>query len=651
MPTETFIDAPGVTVVEDEVREFQRPLLTTAARPSKIVLLAIVVATWALIYVGGMFRPGLLDDADSIHAEAAREMLVRHDWVTLYIDGVRYLEKAPLMYWAMAASFKTFGVVEWAARLPLVLGMLGLVGCLFAFGRRFFGQEAGFYAALIGATGPGIYLFTRFLIPDALVALWLTAGLYFFLAGYERRMPTRLACWGLAATTALNVLTKGLIGLVFVGVIILAFLAVIGDLGYLKRMRLVSSSVIFLLVAAPWHILAAIRNPAQQGLEKGFLWEYFVNEHFLRYLSERMPHDYDKVPLLLFWALTLVWLIPWAAFLVPALRQVPLRFREFRESLDTRGRALLLLVIWAAVIVGFFSFSSRQEYYTLPAVPALALLLGAWLERESTSEEESRERRTGRRISLAIFAVGILGFVAAEALFLITKPVLPGTSISDLVTDRPGTYTLALDHLNDLTLHSFGVFRTQLWEIGVVLLLGTGFCWWFRRRGSAFRGNLALTAMMVGVLFCVHQAYIIFSPEISSKPLAMAIKKQFAPGQTIVLNGEYSWGSTLNFYTGAQVHLVNTQKRNLWFGSLFSDAPPIFEDGQSFARLWNGPQRVYLYTKQSSQQKALKYVDPKKVYLFAREGNKFVFTNQAPQTAALPRGSTSAGLVSSSLSN
>ena len=312
-----------------------------------------------------MFQPGLLDDADSVHAEAAREIVLRHDWVTLYINGMRYLEKAPLMYWGMAASFKAFGVSEWAARLPLVLGVLALMGCTYFFGRRFFGEVAGFYAGLIVATCPGIYLYTRFLIPDALVALWLTASLYFFLSGYEQREASRWSCWGLAVTMALNVLTKGLIGLVFTGGIIFLFLLILGDLGYLKEMRLVSSSLIFLLVAAPWHVLAALHNPAVPNTaEKGFLWEYFVNEQFLRYINERFPHDYDKVPLLLFWALTIAWLLPWTAFLIPALKQVPWRLRAYRNSLDARGRANLLLLIWALVIVGFFSFSSRQEYYS-----------------------------------------------------------------------------------------------------------------------------------------------------------------------------------------------------------------------------------------------------------------------------------------------
>lgn len=596
------------------------------ARP--VILGALLFVVWLLIYVAGMFTPGLLDDADSVHAEAAREMVLRHDWVTLHIDGVRYLEKAPLMYWEVASSFKAFGIHDWSARLPLVLSVLALMACTWVFGRRFFGEPGGFYAALVIATGPGIYIFTRFLIPDVLVALWLELGLLVFLVGYEQKNPSRWACWGLAATVGLNVLTKGLIGAVFMGLIVLAFLWALGDLRYLKRMRLLSSGLIFLVVAAPWHVLAAIRNPAEpSGPQKGFLWEYFVNEHLLRYLNQRVPHDYDKVPLPVFWALVAVWLIPWACFLFPAIKQLSFRRSGWRSPAGARGRANLLLLISAAVVLVFFSFSTRQEYYTLPALPALALLIGGWLDRE-TGADDSSARRAGRRISTALFAAGAVAFALAEALFFLSKPASPGTQISDLLIDRPGTYTLSLGHLSDLTMQSLGVFRTPLWQIGVLLLAGTGTAWWFRRRGSSYRANLALAAMMVGVLFCVHQGYVIFSPELSSKPLALAIQQQYRPGDVIVLNGAYAWGSTLNFYTDAPLHLVNSNRNDLWFGSLFSDAPKIFEDTASFTQLWNGQNRVYLFTKEFNKDEALSRIDPVKVHLLGRQGNKMVLTNR-----------------------
>src|SRR5216684_6220875 len=191
--------------------------MTTDPRafPRTPVFLGAIFLLWLAVYGWGLFHPALLDDADSVHAEAAREMVLRHDWVTLHVNGIRYLEKAPLLYWMMASSFKLFGIHDWSARLPLALGVFALLCAVYFFGRRAFGEAAGFYAALGSGLSFGPYIFTRFLIPDILVGLWLILSLGFFLRTFEGAEPSRFACWGLAASCALNVLTKGLIGLVF----------------------------------------------------------------------------------------------------------------------------------------------------------------------------------------------------------------------------------------------------------------------------------------------------------------------------------------------------------------------------------------------------------------------------------------------------
>ena len=236
-----------------------------------------IVLLWAIVYVPGLFSPPLLDDADSIHAEAARELIVRHDWSTLYIDGVRYLEKAPLMYWGMAASYTVFGTTDWAARLPLALGVLALLLATYSLGKRTLGERPGFWAAVVLAVSVGPYIFTRFIIPDLLVGLWLTLGFDFFLRTLDEEPPSIFSCWGLAATAALNVLTKGLIGLVFPAAIIGLYLILTGNLKHLLRMRLLSSFAVLLVIAAPWHIAAALENPPA-GQSRGFLWFYFINE-------------------------------------------------------------------------------------------------------------------------------------------------------------------------------------------------------------------------------------------------------------------------------------------------------------------------------------------------------------------------------------
>ncbi|HXA84157.1 MAG TPA: glycosyltransferase family 39 protein, partial [Candidatus Dormibacteraeota bacterium] len=407
-----------------------REVLSSSKSSSHKLFISLIVLIWAVIYLGSLFQPPLMDDADTVHAEAAREMVEHNDWVTLKInDGFRYLEKAPLMYWCVAASLKALGVHDWSARLPIALGVLALLLVVYRIGRRFYGEEGGLYAALALATGFGPFIFTRILIPDMLVGLWLALGFDFFLTTLKQaeagEKPSAWLCWGIAATMALNVLTKGLIGLVFpIGTIFL-FLLVTGNLRHLLKLRLVSSFLVFLLIAAPWHLLAGFRNPAQ-GQTRGFFWFYFVNEHFLRYLKKRYPADYDTVPIWLFWGLNLLWLMPWTAFIVQALATVPRRIKLWRGGLTKNGlsqqeRATLLFAVWALVIMAFFSFSSRQEYYVIPALPGVALLLGGWLARESASPLESKERRSGKVSSLVLLVTGVIACVACVMLALQSK--------------------------------------------------------------------------------------------------------------------------------------------------------------------------------------------------------------------------------------
>jgi 4-amino-4-deoxy-L-arabinose transferase-like glycosyltransferase len=588
----------------------------------------VLIALWAVIYMAGLSRPALLDDADTVHAEAAREMLQRHDWVTLYVNGIRYLEKAPLMYWGVATSYTLFGISEWSTRFPLMLVVLAMILSTYGLGRWALGSEGGFDSGLVLATALGPFLFTRFLIPDVAVGLWLTLTFWLFLVSLEQQKleqakPARWTCWGLAAVCALNVLTKGLIGLVFPAGAIGLYLLLTGNLRHLLKLRLFSSALVFLAIAAPWHILAALRNPAQ-GQVRGFLWFYFVNEHILRFLNKRVPRDYDTVPLLLFWALLVLWLLPWTAFLPQSLAEVPRRWREFRAQMTRRQRAYLLFFLWNVVIVGFFSLSTRQEYYTIPAIPGMALLVGGWLQRESASTAESRERRSGRISSAVLLAVGVVIAVAGFALLFFSKAPAPGTDLSDLLRKNPQDYALSFGHFLDLTPQAMGAFRVPLFGFSLAFLLGTLANWMLRRRARAGAGNAALAAMMVVVLACVRIAFGIFSPIISSKDLAMAIRGQYRPGDQIVVSGLYENASTLNFYTGLPLHSLHAPGGNMWYGTQFPGAPRVFETQASFLEMWNGPQRVFFWTDQEDPV-ALRGLTS---YVVARRGGKTIFANR-----------------------
>ena len=588
-----------------------------------------LITLWALVYMAGISRPHLLDDVDTVHAEAAREMVQRHDWVTLHTNGFRYLEKAPLMYWSLAVSYEIFGVSDWSTRFPLMLAVLALALATYRLGRHVYGAAAGLIAAVVLLTSLGLFIFTRFLIPEVLVALWLTLTYYFFLRAFEEERPSRWTCWAFAATCALNVLTKGLIGLVFpVGAIVI-FLLLKGNLRHLLRMHVASSALVFFAIAAPWHVLAALRNPPQ-GHARGFLWFYFINEHLMRFLGKRVPPGYDTVPLGIFWGLMLVWLFPWSTFLPQALRDLPASLREFRDkpinAQARRSAANLLFLLWVLIILGFFSFSTRQEYYTIPAVPGAALLLGGWLARESEPTASHSDRRAGRISSAVLFTLGSLAFVAGSCLLLVSHQPTPGADLADLLKKNPDEYNFSLGHVFDLTPQALGAFRGPLLAASLSLFLGTALNWVLRRRARPLAGNVALALMMIILLAAIHSSFGIFSPILSSYDLAQAVQRQFHPGDVIVIDGEYHQASTLNFYTGIQVHILHEPSGNLWYGAEFPDAPQIFETPQSLAAMWTGPQGVFLWTDQEEPKELHGLMS----FRLAKSGGKFIFTNREP---------------------
>jgi 4-amino-4-deoxy-L-arabinose transferase-like glycosyltransferase len=406
------------------------------------------------------------------------------------------------------------------------------------------------------------------------------------------------------------------------------YLLVTGNLRHLLRMRLVSSGLVFLGVAAPWHVLASLQNP-DQGSVRGFLWFYFVNEHFLRYINKRVPRDYGTVPLLLFWALLFVWLLPWSTFLPQALARV----RLFRPRAEAAGRARLLFVLCALFILLFFSFSTRQEYYAVPALPPLALLIGGWLAEEETSALGSPQRRAARISSAILLALGTLALAAGLTLVFLAKPAPPGTDIADLLSSGPAQsqqYALSFGHVLDLNTRVLALFRTPLLLFTGALFLGGLLNWMFRRRGQSARANWALAVMSALLLIAVHQSFVTFSPVLTSKPLADAILRVYQPGEVIVIHGEYEGGSTLNFYTRQPVLIFNGRSANLWYGSFFPDAPHRFEDTESFRRLWEGPNRVYLWTEEETRAKAVEGLDSRTIHVLARGGGKLILTNRPP---------------------
>jgi 4-amino-4-deoxy-L-arabinose transferase-like glycosyltransferase len=659
-----------LTPFPETVQKFSTQPATPRRRWSPVSI-AILVLAWLILQIGGLFTPGLLDDVDSIYIEIAREMLRRHDYVTPYINGIRFFDKPPLMYWMAAGSMHVFGVHDWAARLPLAICVLVLLIAVYALGIRLFSgispvshpDRGGFYAALALATSIGPYLYTRFYIPDILLALWMTLAVHLFLIALNRihsthpRSPGALSfasfaksgnvdssllpCLAFAAVMALNVLTKGLIGLAFpIGLVVL-YLVFTKQLHLLRRFHLLSSTVVFLAIAAPWHILAALRTPAIAlpsgvGLPAtgGWAWFYLFNEHIARFLGRRIPHDYGQVPIPLFWLLTALWIMPWAIFLPGALVEQTRILRHKMAATARQHEAALSLLLWALLVLGFFTLSSRQEYYGLPALPALALMAAGLLARADTQTQGSPSLAHRNALAWSVwFLVPVATALAAICgYFALTAPhPAKGTDIASLLAANPEFYNLSLGHLFDLTGAAMGLFRGPLIAVALSMVaIGLG-SYVLRRSGRTYAANLTLATAMIVTLLAAHVGLARFYPILGSKGLALAINETRQstpePDDLIILDGELTSGSTLIFYTEQQVHLIKGRVNGLWYGSFWPDAPHIFETEFSLHQLWASPRRIFLFTYNPTER--IRDLTPfAPVHTLAAAGGKTILTNR-----------------------
>ncbi|MGA2879536.1 MAG: glycosyltransferase family 39 protein [Bryobacteraceae bacterium] len=582
----------------------------------------IVLLVAAAVYAGCMISPpSLMDDVDAVQAQIARNMLASGDYVTARLDGIPYLEKAPLIYWLIAGSYKIFGATDWAARIPIVLAALALAWLTTAFGMWAFGRQAGFYAGLCISTCFGLFLFTRILIPDVMLTASIALSMWAFLRAIDEEEPhQRWWAFVLAASLGTSLLFKSLVGVVFPVAAALIYLGVTGQLFQAKvwkALHPLSGLIVALLIAAPWHILATLRNPpyfeftmrSAAGEYHGFLWFYFINEQLLRFLNMRYPRDYDTVPRLYFWGFHLLWLFPWSVYL-PALFKLSFR------PLDRAGKARLLALCWTGFILVFFTFSTTQEYYSMPCYPALALLVG------SAMAAGGNWIRYGTRV-----LCGILVVAAAAVLtlcFLSWNLPTPG-DISSALSSNPGAYKLSLGHMEDLTIASFAYLRLPLVLAAIAFLVGAAGT--FRAKGQ--RAFLAISLMAILFFQAARIAMAAFDPFLSSRPLAETLLR--SPSGKLIVDHHYYWFSSVLFYTNAENNrgalLLNGRFNNLVYGSYAPGAPNVFIDDAQWKMLWLKPERYYLVIRRESAERLRKLVDTKRFTVAAQSGGKLLLTN------------------------
>jgi 4-amino-4-deoxy-L-arabinose transferase-like glycosyltransferase len=629
-----------------------------AQTPSTLAVWLLLAAIFAAVQIGSLFSPPLLDDVDSAHAQAAQHMVDTGDLITSKINGIRYIEKPPLPYWVVAAAYKVFGENTFATHLPNSLAMLGLAWLAWLWARRAWGPRAGLYAGLGVLTSIGPFLFTRFIIPEAELSFFLLIALYALITGLEDDRPNRF--YWIYASVALATLTKGLIAPVFFIGAAVPYLLLTGQWRRWRVLKPFTGILLFLLIAAPWHILCGIYNHDQGnpignhptlGNVHGFFYFYFINEHVLRFFGSRYPHDYNKMPGIVYWFAHLVWLFPWSMFLPAAFfaawktRRSWLQHlhREAGQTVDFyidnairedvatfvarlkfRVRTIWLLSIYSAWTLLFFSISTNQEYYTFPVWPALFILIaGVVAGIEEDRAPNGAPAGSGSLISTkwltgaqAVFAV--IGLLSAIALGwgLWTSRNLPFVpDIGTLLAHRGvGDYTLSMSHLFDLTGPSFAALRLPAGLAALALLVGPFAGWILRLKKQHLAATISVALTFAVFLIAAHIAFARFGPMLGSKPMADTIIAKGTPNDTFIIYGDESSGSSVIYYThkffGPKLSLIVTQQcgqhgegSTLLWGSCYPDAPKIDISEDELCKMWGTGERKWLFAEEPDTSK------------------------------------------------
>jgi hypothetical protein len=543
-------------------------------RPGKDV--AFLLVLFGIAFFHNLGRLPLLEPDEGRYAEIPREMLASGDFITPYLNYVKYFEKPPLHYWLNALSFSVFGQNEFAARFPGTLLGLGGVFIVYLLGRKLFDRRNALCAALIMGTSVGYLLMSRINFTDMTLTFCMTACLGFFILAVHDDGPHKGTYYHLFYLfSALAVLAKGLIGIVLPGAIIFIYFVLTKRWRLLREMRLTTGILLFLLVASPWFILVSLRNPE-------FPHFFFIREHFQRFLT-KVHGRYQ--PFWFFVPVLIGCMLPWSFFIPAAARDF---WRKRRESNhDVR----LYLMLWAAVIFLFFSKSdSKLIPYILPVFPPLALLIGhIFAQAIDGSGTSLRWPSYAIASSLGVCGAGLLLYPR-----LVPEPIIIGSA----------------------------VFLPALLFLGAAVL---AFIFTHKGKTTALFFSLCLAFYLTGLVATTTVLSQVTAPR-NCKDLALLVRDQAGPGDLIASFGDYEQG--LAFYTQKRVILIGG-RGELEFGSRQGDNEAWFIEPGRFTDVWNSPVRMFMVIHKPELEllQALRLL-PVPAHVLGQQYEKFLITNR-----------------------
>lgn len=532
-----------------------RATVSTKSWHTWYIDIALLLCFFSVLFFFALGARPLFIPDEGRYAEIAREMVVNHDFITPFLNGIKYFEKPVLFYWLSAFAIKIFGLNLWAIRS--VNAGFGVFGCLATYytARKLYDRKTAILAALILGSSTLYFIMARMITLDLTVTVFLSCSLYAFILGVNQPIGNvrRYFLWLAFIFAAFAVLTKGLIGILFPCIIVGLWILFSNNWRVLRHLYLPSSIIIFFIIATPWHFLVQLHNPE-------FFHFYFIEQHFLRYTTREVGH---YQPSWFFIPYLILGMFPWTGFLVPAIRD----FFSRRQQCFFANELFFLL--WAVVIFLFFSFSkSKLIPYILPIFPALSIIIAHYLAKSLSTTTTTFANK------IAVLINFFIATIIAIVLFLLPfRITLPSPEVAKFYLTLSAV-TLVVGAM----LSAAFMLREKLLKSLVT---------------SAVYNSIALLFIFVAM------------PAIDTRsiePLAQTINQKATHGEEVIAYNFYY--QDLPFYLRRKISVLNW-RNELTFGMQHQSNHDWMIDDEIFWQRWHGKKTVFMMMSKEAYKNIL----------------------------------------------
>jgi 4-amino-4-deoxy-L-arabinose transferase-like glycosyltransferase len=479
---------------------------------SRILILLLMISFYLFFAFNSYLC--ITDPVESNYALTAKEMMLSNNWLSPQIYGKFWYDKPIFFYWQTAAAFKLFGFTEFAARFfPALMGILSIL-LMFWFSKKLFSaNQMGLISSLILATCFEFWGIAKMVITDMTLFFFFNGALACFFLAYRGEAKQKNYYYLFYLFCGLATLTKGPIGFLLPGLIILLFLGWSKNWSELKNMRIFQGIILFLVTAMPWYYMMYLKHG------RDFLMNFFGVHNYLR--ATVAEHPRDNV-FYYYFSILLVGFFPWIAFLPQTIRNLWSTTKNWKSpESETK-----FMILWIAVVFIFFQLiATKYITYTLPILFPLSLLTAKFFvaNQELTIQRSGAKKLYWSLVYIALFSLCLLGAVQ--------------------FTSRHIDYPLG-----------------NLLPLLLVLILGYGCCFYliFKRDTQRLFIILLTTTLLFNGLV-IKNILLPLSQFSSAKELAFALKDAYRPGDLVISYGKYRTSAV--FYSGKKIFDLTKQKR------------------------------------------------------------------------------------------